>query len=326
MAKIIIDAFGSDQGPTMVANAVKLARQEKDFETILVGPEDQMKPILEGVDKVEYIQTENYIENEESPVMAIRKKKDASIVLGLQRLNEEGDVLLSAGSTGALLGGGYFITKRLEGIERACLAVWLPNPHGGTILVDSGANMDTTPEILLQFAVLGSAYSEADLGITRPRVGLLNVGTEEGKGDKRAVDTYKLLQDSSLNFIGNVEGRDILNGVCDVLVTDGFAGNVALKTLEGAASSLLGALKKSIYSSTKSKIGGWLLKDAMKEALKGYSLDNRGGAPLLGIRRPVYKAHGNSNAEVFKIGILEALAYAESHVEDRILKILAEKE
>lgn len=326
MAKIIIDAFGSDEGPEMVANAVKLARQEKDFEAILVGPKEQMYPVLEGVDKVEFIHTENFIENTESPVMAIRKKKDASIVLALQRLNEEGDVLLSAGSTGALLGGGYFITKRLEGIHRACLAVWVPNPHGGTILVDSGANMDTSPEILYQFAVLGAAYSEADLGVERPRVGLLNVGSEEGKGDKRAIETYKLLKDSSLNFVGNVEARDILNGVCDVLVTDGFAGNIALKTLEGAASSLLGALKKSIYSSTKSKIGGWLIKDAMKEALKDYSLDNRGGAPLLGIKKPVYKAHGNSNAEVFKIAIMEALAYAESHVEDRIIRILAEKE
>lgn len=324
MTKIIIDALGSDEGPSMAAEAVQLAMKEKEFEAVLVGPDNILKPYFKDYSNVEIIHTDVYIENTESPVKAIRKKKDASIVLGLNRLNEDGDVLLSAGSTGALLAGGYFITKRLKGIDRACLSVAIPNPKGGTVLVDGGANMDTSPEVLVQFAVLGHAYCKAALKIDNPRLALLNVGTEEGKGDKRSIETYELLKNSSLNFIGNVEAREILTGSCDVLVTDGFAGNIALKTLEGAVKVMLSGIKTAIYSSSKTKIAGFLLKDALKDLLKDYNFKERGGAPLLGVRKPVYKAHGNSSAEVFKVAILEALDYAESKVEDQIKTSLEE--
>ena len=326
MTKIIIDALGADEGPDMVAEALLLARKERDFDAVLVGPKKKLAGALSGLNRLEFMDTDEYIRNDESPVLAIRKKKNSSHVVGMTRLNEEGDVFLSAGSTGALLAGGYFIVKRIKGIDRACLAVSIPSPKGNTLLLDSGANMDTDPHTLYQFALLGQAYLEASGLKDRPRVGLLNVGSEEGKGDKRSLETYRLLKESTLNFVGNIEAREILDGACDILVTDGFAGNVALKTLEGAVMTMLSGLKGALGSSLKTKLGGLLIKSALKDFLKDYNYKDRGGAPLLGISKPVYKAHGNSTAHSFKSAILEALDYAESGVEAKIIQMMNDME
>lgn len=318
--KLIIDALGSDEGAVMVAEATKLAMERRDFDVVLVGPKNQMEPILSSyLGRIEWIDTNEYIANDEHPVLAIRRKKQSSTVLGLQRLNESDcDGFLTAGSTGALLAGGYFITKRIAGIERACLAAVIPNAAGGTVLVDTGANMDTTPEILFQFGVMGAAYMSEVLGRDNPRVGLINVGAEPGKGDKRTQQTYELLKDSDLNFVGNIEARGLLDGNCDVLVADGFSGNVALKTLEGTAKTLFLEIKKGIYSSTKTKIGGALLKGVFKGVASTYDYKAYGGAPLLGTRKPLYKAHGNSGAQTFALAISELLHYASSRVEEKI--------
>lgn len=320
MTKIIIDGLGADLGSAMVCDALKIALKQRKFEAVVVGPEKIFKDALsEYKEQLEFIDTEEYVTNEESPVFAIRKKKNSSIVLGLNRLNEDdADVILSAGSTGALLAGGYFITKRLQGFERACLAVIVPNPEGGTVLLDCGATMDTTPEILCQFAILGNAYAKYTLHRDNPRIGLLNVGLEEGKGDRRTSTTYQLLKEMPVNFIGNVEARSILEAHCDVIVADGYSGNIALKSIEGTAKTVLSALKKGILSGIKTKIGGLLLKSVFKDVLKDYNYKAYGGAPLLGIKKPLYKAHGNSSAETFALAINEALDFAESGMLQKI--------
>lgn len=317
MTKIIIDAFGADEGPAMVARAVRMAREKRAFEACVVGPEASLS-LLNDLDGVEILPTDEYVTNEEAPTFAIRRKKNASIVLALHRLNEVGDVLLSAGSTGALLAGGYFITKRIKGMERLCLAPLIPRENGGLLLADAGATMDTTPEMLLQFAQITALYAERALGRANPQIGLLNVGTEAEKGDKRTQETYRRLEESGLHFIGNVEARDILTAPIDVLIADGFAGNVALKSLEGAARTLTQILKGALLQSFKTKLGAVLIKDALKEAMEPFDYRGHGGAPLLGARKPLYKAHGNSSAETFALAILEALDFAESGVIQRI--------
>ena len=328
MTKMIIDALGSDQGPDMVAKAIAKSLQTRDFEGVFVGPKETFERYLSDYSsKMTLLETEEYIENSESPVHALRKKKSSATVLGLNRLNEEdARVFLSAGSTGALLAGGYFITKRLKGIDRACLAATIPNPSGGCLLVDTGANMDCTPSYLLQFAILASSYAKKTLGKKDPKVGLLNIGLEEGKGDKRSLETYDLLKESSLHFIGNVEARDILDPHCDILIADGFVGNTALKVLEGVAKTFMNLIQSSIYQSTKTKIGGLLLKDSLKEKLGVYDYKAYGGAPLLGLRKAIYKAHGNSTVDSFSLAISEAIDFAESFEPDEITQGIEEIE
>lgn len=324
MTKIIIDALGSDEGPEMVGEALKLALEERDFSAVFVGPKDIYAKYFSSENRVSLIEATEYIANTDSPARAIRRKKDASVVLGLEALNESGDVFLTAGSTGALLAGAYFITRRIEGIQRACLGATIPNPSGGTILVDTGANADTTPSMLYEFAILGSSFAEHTLHRKNPRVGLLNIGTEEGKGDKRTQEAYELLKESPLNFVGNVEARELLSGSCDVLVTDGFVGNVALKSLEGTAKTLFSRIKTGIYSSLRTKIGGMLLKPVFAGLSKDYNYQEHGGAPLLGTRKALFKAHGNSSTKTFRLAILEALEYGENFDEEEIIQQLKE--
>lgn len=318
--RLIIDTLGSDEGVKMAVEGTVDAYRKHPFDIVFVGPEKEIKGYLpDDIQNVEFIDTNEYIHNDEHPVMAIRRKKNASVVLGLQRLNDpDADGFLSAGSTGALLSGGYFITKRIEGIDRGCLGALLPNKLGGTVLVDTGANMDTTPEILRQFAVMGSVYMEHVIRRKNPRVALLNVGEESTKGDKRAQDTYQLLQNAGLNFIGNIEGRSMLSEDADVIVADGFVGNVALKTIEGVAKLLLGEIKTGIYSSLKHKIGGALLKDVFDGIKANYNYKSRGGAPLLGVKKPLFKAHGNSDSHAFSMAITELYEYAGAGVEAAI--------
>ncbi|MDD7433585.1 MAG: phosphate acyltransferase PlsX [Peptoniphilaceae bacterium] len=326
MTKIIIDCYGSDRGPSMVAEGVRLAREKRDFDCVLVGPESIMRTGLKDLTGIEFCDTEEYITNEEAPVMAIRRRKNTSNVIALNRLNEDGDVLLSAGSTGALMAGGYFITKRVPGMKRLCLAVILPNGNQGTLLCDVGASMDTTPQILHQFALAASAYAREVMHIDSPRIGLLNVGTEEEKGDLRSTEAYQLLKNSDLNFVGNVEARELLIPPCDVVISDGFAGNVAIKTMEGTASVLMHVLKKALKSGPLTMLGALLVKKALKQALKDYDYHQYGGAPMLGTRKPIYKAHGNSTAQTFALAISEALNYAESGASQRIFDALASSE
>ncbi len=311
MSHIIIDALGSDAGPEMVADALLIAMKKREFQATLVGPEPLFQNRFSGNANVSIIPTEEFIHNEEQPVFALRRKKTSSTVLGLKKLNEEGDVFLTAGSTGALLAGGYFITKRMKGMDRLCLVPIIPRPGRDLLLADAGATMDTTPEVLLQFARITVAYAESAMGRPHPTVGLLNVGAESEKGDKRTTAAFELLKESELSFVGNIEARDIFFSDCDILLTDGFAGNVALKSIEGTAKFLMSQLKDVFMQSVKTKLGALLIKDDLKRAFSSFDYKNHGGAPLLGARKPLYKAHGNSTAETFALAIEEALDFAE---------------
>lgn len=317
--RIIVDTLGADKGYEEIVKGTLQVMKTRDIEVLFVGNAENIKKLVEGssVDpaRIDYIQTDEYIMNNEDPVISIRRKKDASIVLGLNALKEgRGDGFISAGSTGALLAGGLLITKRIDNIDRAALTIVLPSPNGGTVLLDAGANMDTTPEYLRQFAAMGSIYASKVLKRENPRVALLNVGSEEGKGDKRTKESYDLLKASDLNFVGNVESRDLLSGNCDVIVCDGFAGNIALKAFEGVATVVMKSIKEGIMASPRTKLGGILVKPALSGLKKTFDYNEYGAAPLLGTRQPVFKAHGSSNSRALETGIEALVKFIENDV------------
>ena len=328
--KIIIDTLGSDLGYEELVKGSLMAMETKDIDLCFVGPEDEIKKIIENkkIDekRIEYIDTKVYIQNDEDPARSLRRKKDSSTVLGLNRLNEDGyHGFVSAGSTGALLAGGLFITKRIDKIDRAVLGATLPNSHGGTVLVDTGANMDTKPDFLRQFAIMGSIYASRTMDKEKPKVYLLNVGEEEGKGDLRSKETFNLLKENKhINFCGNIEARDMLTGKADVIVTDGFAGNIALKSLEGMASLLSTELKEVVYGSFKTKLGGLLLKSSLKDVAKKYNYKEVGGAPLLGVKKPIFKAHGSSDSKAFMNAIYKCVDFAQSDIITEIEREIGE--
>lgn len=255
----------------------------------------------------------------DDPATAVRRKKDASMSVALRMMKDgEGDAMISAGNTGALLSGATLVTKRIRGIRRAALPTQLPCKGGRVLLLDSGANAECTPEYLLQFAYMGSFYAEKVMGIQKPRVGLVNNGAEDTKGDTLRKETYAVLQAASdagrINFIGNVEGSDVPKGTCDVAVTDGFTGNVMLKTVEGVASFLMGELKNMFLTNTRTKLSYLLLKPAMGGLKKMMSASEVGGAPFLGISKPVFKAHGSSDARAIRSAVQQAMAYVEADI------------
>lgn len=323
--KIIIDTFGADEGPKVIINGTIKALEKRNFIPVFSGNKEEIEELIDGrIDSYEIIEASEIITNNEDPVRAIRRKKESSLVKAYRSLKEgDYDGFVSAGSTGALLSGGLFISGRIKGIDRACLATSLPVYEGSTLLMDTGANMDCKPEFLQEFAIMGSVFSKNVLSIENPTVSLLNVGVEEHKGNKLTKETYKLLEESDLNFIGNIEARDVFTGKTNIIIADGFDGNIALKTAEGMISLFKNEVKSAIYSSFKTKIGGALLQSALKENLSKYSADEVGGVPLLGIKDYVYKAHGNTNAYAFSNAILGLINYIEN---DTIEKIKGELE
>ena len=243
----------------------------------------------------------------------LKENSDTSLAVGLRALAEgKGDAFVSAGSTGAIAVGGTFITKRIKGVKRPAIATMMPTPKSRFLLVDAGANADCRPEMLLSFGVMGSKYMELSMGVKNPRVGLLNNGTEDTKGDKLRVETYKLLKESGLNFVGNIEARDVMADKCDVLVTDGFSGNIVLKMSEGVALSFYGLIKQAFVKGTLSKLAALMVKKNLKSMKKLMDYSEVGGAPLLGLKKPVIKAHGSSNERAFKNAIRQANAFASS--------------
>ncbi|NLJ78964.1 MAG: phosphate acyltransferase PlsX [Tissierellia bacterium] len=321
--RIIVDGMGGDRGPGEIVRGCVDAIGEQDVNIIIAGKRD----ILEGEllkynfprERIDIIDADEVISNDEEPTLAIRRKKNSSMVMGMKALAEgTGDGFLSAGSTGALLAGGLFIVKRIKGIERAALTTVYPTTEGVSLLLDAGANIDCKPQYLGQFAIMGSIYSEKVLGVKNPRVGLANIGTEEGKGNALTKESYNLIGDLDINFAGNVEARDLPNGVVDVIVCDGFVGNIILKLTEGMAISIFSLLKDEFSSSLRSKVGALILKQQLR-GLKG-KLDYReyGGAPLLGVRRPVFKAHGSSDALAIKNAIRQMKAFIDGNVIDII--------
>lgn len=318
--KIIVDGMGGDKGYKEVVKGCVDAAKELGVNILIVGQEskliDELSKYEYPHDKIEVLNAEEVISNDEEPALAIRRKKNSSIVVGLKALSEgKGDGFISAGSTGAILAGGLFIVKRIDSIERAALATMYPTIKGISLLIDAGANVDCKPEYLLQFAVMGSIYCEKILGKESPKVGLVNIGTEEGKGNTLVKDAYNLLKESKLNFIGNIEARDIPNGIADVIVCDGFVGNVVLKLTEGMAISIFSKLKEDINkSSIISKIGALMLKPQLKSFVKLMDYREYGGAPLLGLKKPVIKAHGSSDSLAIKNAIKQVKTFVENDV------------
>ena len=318
---IAIDAMGGDNAPQAVLEGVAQALGDLDPETTLTlfGEEQRLKSGLEtlGINdpRIRVAGTTEIIGCNEQPTLAIRKKKDSSMVQAIQAVaSGQADCVVSAGSTGALLTGATLMIKRLPGVKRPALATVLPSKTGCTLLLDCGANTDCKPEYLTQFAIMGSAYMSALMGVERPRVGLLNNGAEEEKGNELTKAAYQQLKAAPVNFCGNCEARDLLQGGFDVVAADGFDGNVALKSIEGAVALMMDMLKDGLLSSPKAKVGALLVKPALR-GLKG-KLDytEYGGAPLLGVRGGVIKAHGSSNAKAFASAIRQGAKVVEKDV------------
>ncbi len=319
--RILIDTYGADSGSKVIVDGTILAKEKRNFTPVFVGNEKEIKENIDGrISDYEIIPTDIFISNDEDPVRAIRRKKDASIVLAYEKSKEEGyHGLVSAGSTGALLAGGLFLAGRIEGIKRACLAANIPSINDNIcLLMDTGANMDCKAEYLYEFALMGSIYLENTMGIANPSIGLLNVGVEEHKGNKLTKETYALLKESKLNFVGNVESRDLFTGKVNILLADGFDGNIAIKTAEGVLKLMGSQIKSTIYKSTKNKIAGSLLKNDLKAMTNKFSSDEVGGAPLLGVKSYVYKAHGNTNEVAFSNAILGLMNYIERNTIEKI--------
>jgi phosphate acyltransferase len=323
--RIIVDAMGGDYAPKEIVKGSILAVKEYGIDILLCGKEVEIKKHIpqssQILHKIDILNAEEIITNEDKPVKAIRSKKDSSLVKGMNALiSGDGDAIVSAGNTGALLTAGLFIAGRLNGIERPSLAPLFPNGDRFSLLMDAGANVDCKPLFLLQFAMMGKIYMEKIFNIQSPKIGLINIGAEEGKGNKQAIETYDLLKSSSLNFIGNIEARDILNNNADILVCDGFVGNIVLKLTEGVMTELMKQIKTELNKTTKAKLGGLLIKDSMK-ALKGrYDYTEHGGAPLLGLKYPVIKAHGSSNDMAIKNALKQAKLFLDNKVNETIIE------
>lgn len=323
--KIIVDAMGGDNAPRSNVEGALEAVREYGYEVVLVGRGEEILATLKdlGCDEppagVEIVHASQVVEMEDNPATAFKEKKDSSLTVGLTMVKEgKGDAFVSAGSTGALLSGATLVTKRIHGIRRAAMAPTLPTPNGGSILIDCGATAEGTPEYLLQFAFMGSYYAERVMGKPEPKVGLLNIGAEESKGTDLQRETYALLkrahEEGRINFVGNVEGREAMLGAVDVIVTDGYSGNIFLKTMEGTALLLAGEMKKMFKKNALTKLAALLVSGGIRDFKK--LLDSRevGGTPLIGIAKPVVKAHGSSDAYAMKNAIAQAARFAASGI------------
>ena len=324
--KIIVDAMGGDNAPQAPVLGALQASEQLGVDIILVGRgEDILKVLQENGRQelpkgVEIAHASQVVEICDDPANAFRRKKDSSLTVGLSLLKEgRGDGFVSAGSTGALLSAATLINKRIKGVRRAAMAPVVPTGNGGAVLIDCGANVDARPGQLLQFAKMGSVYMEHVIGVANPRVGLVNIGVEEEKGNALTKEAYPLLRHCpEINFIGNVEARDIPLGAADVLVCEAFAGNIVLKMLEGVSDALIGKIKAGMMSSLKSKIGALLVKPALKRTLKSFSTEEYGGAPLLGLNGLVVKTHGSSKAVEIRNSILQCIAFKEQKISEKI--------
>ena len=324
--KVYIDVMGGDRPAEIIQGAVSAAKEHADITIVLAGSRELISDALSGAgipDNIETKYTYEVITNDDSPTMAIKTKKDSSLVLVFDMLAKDDDALcvISAGSTGAVLTGATLLIGRMEGIYRPTLISHLPTMDGGSVCItDCGANMDSHPEWLVQFAVMGSAYMRAMTGKEEPRVALLNVGTEDHKGNTLLRETYPLLKSSDLNFVGNMEARDTLTGKYDVVVCDGYDGNVLLKGSEGAAKMVMKALKNAIMSSLSAKIGYLFMKKAFSKLRRDMDYNNYGGGVFLGTKKPVIKAHGSSNAAAIKQCVNQLISIRRGNVYDVIRK------
>ena len=326
--RIIIDAMGGDNAPAEIVKGAIDAQKEFGVDIILVGIEEKVRECLaqfggEGNEHISLVNATEVVDMHDDPATACRRKKDSSMTVGFNLLKDgEGDAFISAGSTGALLTGATLLVKRIRGIRRACFCPVIPNGKKGVVLIDCGANVDCTTEYLLQFAYMGSFYASAISGIENPRVGLLNNGSEDTKGTELCKETYALLKaahdEGRINFIGNIEGGDVFADKCDVIVTDGFTGNILMKGIEGTAKFLMKNIKATMLKSLKNKLAALVIKNDMGTIKAMLDPNEVGGTPFLGITKPVIKAHGSSNARAIRSAVKQAINIVENDISGKI--------
>lgn len=329
MITIAVDAMGGDYAPSqMVAGAIAAVNLRKDIKVVLVGRKEDVERELSGKEypreQIEIVHASEVIATEEPPVHAIRRKKDSSIVAGMNMVKKgEADAFVSAGSSGAVLVGGQVIVGRIKGVERPPLAPLIPTEKGVSLLIDCGANVDARPSHLVQFARMGSIYMEHVMGVKNPRVAIVNIGAEEEKGNALVKETFPLLKAcTDINFTGSIEAREIPHGGADVIVCEAFVGNVILKLYEGVGATLISKVKSGMMTSLRSKIGALLVKPALKQTLKAFDASQYGGAPLLGLNGLVVKTHGNSKANEVCNSIIQCVTFKEQGINEKIKESL----
>ena len=325
ITRVAVDAMGGDNAPLeIVKGAIEAIQENSKIKVYLVGKQDLVEAELSKYtydrQRIEVVNAAEVIETAEPPVMAIRKKKDSSIVVALNLVKDGTcDAFVSAGSSGAVLVGGQLIVGRIKGVERPPLAPLIPTEKGVSLLIDCGANVDARPSHLVQFAKMGSVYMESVMGVDKPRVAIVNIGAEEEKGNALVKETFPLLKNCpEINFIGSIEARDIPSGYADVIVCEAFAGNIILKLYEGVGATLIKMVKNGMMGSLRSKIGALIVKPALKKTLKGFSLEEHGGAPLLGLNGLVVKTHGSSKSIEIKNSILQCVTFKEQNINEKI--------
>ncbi|NPB07585.1 MAG: phosphate acyltransferase PlsX [Aquificae bacterium] len=329
MLRIAVDCMGGDYAPLEIVRGCILASRELGYKILLVGEEKSIREILEkagelGNDLLEIVPAEDKVEMDDPPSLVLKKKNSSLYVAGMLVRKGEADGLVSAGNTGAVLAVGKFIVGAAQEVERPAIGVALPNPRGKTVLIDVGANVDCKPKHLLQFAVMGHTYAESILGIKNPRVGILSIGEEEGKGNELVKETYPLLKSTKLNFLGNAEGRDIYAGTFDVIVCDGFVGNVILKASESLGLAVVQMIKEEIKKSWLARLGALLLMPALNNFKRKADFAEYGGIPLLGAKKPVIITHGRANAKAIKNAIKVAGEFLNTSFNETLVKNLKE--
>lgn len=331
--RVVIDAMGGDYAPAEpVHGAVEAVLADESVRVILTGKQEVIEKELAKYtypkDRIEIVHAEEVIETGEPPVNAIRRKKDSSIAVGMRLVKKgEADAFISSGSTGAVLVGGQLLVGRIRGVERPPLAPLIPTENGVALLVDCGANVDARPSHLIQFARMGSVYMKNVLGIENPRVGLVNIGVEEEKGNALVKETYPLLKECpDINFVGSVEAREIPAGACDVIVCEAFVGNVILKLYEGVGATLIRKIKQGLMTNLRSKIGALLIKPALKETVKTFDATQYGGAPMLGLNGLVVKTHGSAKNGEIKNAVMQCVQFKKQHISEIMRELFREEQ
>lgn len=327
--KVIVDAYGGDHAPLEILKGTAMAVEEYGVEAVLCGDERELRELAqaEGISLsgITFVQAQGNIPVEADPAEILKSYSECSMAVGLKQLAQGGDAFVSAGSTGALVIGSTLIVKRLKGVKRAALATIIPSTTGSYMLVDVGANAECRPEMLAQFGIMGSVYMEQIMGVNDPRVGMVNIGTEETKGLTLQIEANALLKEAPVNFIGNVEARELPLGGCDVAVTDGFTGNVILKLTEGMGKMMSSEMKRIFTRNTASKVASLAVKGGIQDFRARMDYTEHGGAPLMGLTRPVIKAHGSSNAKAIKNAIRQAKKVCDIGMIDIMQAALAEQ-
>lgn len=333
LVKVALDAMGGDNAPAeIVKGAVEALNENDKLKVVTVGDETAIKAELAkytyDTSRLEIVHTTEVIETAEPPVMAIRKKKDSSLVKAMTMVkNKECDAFVSAGSSGAILVGGQVIVGRIKGVERPPLAPLIPTKTGFSLLIDCGANVDARPSFLVQFAKMGTIYMENIMGVKNPTVAIVNIGAEEEKGNALVKETFPLLKGCpDINFIGSIEARDIPYGMADIIVCDAFVGNVILKLYEGVGAVLISKVKEGMLTSLRSKIGALLVKPALKETMKSFDASEYGGAPLLGLNGLVVKTHGSSKSKEIKNTLIQCVTFKEQNINEKIKQVISKEE